>query len=185
MPGLLVSVRSADEARSALAGGATVIDIKEPARGPLGRANADIWRDVVEAVGEAVPVSAALGEIADWRGLGAVEARTWRKLAYCKLGLAGAGEGWERAWSNVVTESRESPTAPPLPPLIKVGGQRGRKTPPATRHPPPATRFGLRSSTPIGGRPPRRGPTRFWTLRFGWAAGESWWIRGKSRGRAR
>ena len=37
-PKLLVSVRSADEARAALAGGADLIDVKEPAHGPLGAA---------------------------------------------------------------------------------------------------------------------------------------------------
>ena len=38
-PGLLVSVRSADEAIAALAGGADVIDVKEPNRGALGAAD--------------------------------------------------------------------------------------------------------------------------------------------------
>lgn len=37
---LLVSVRSAQEASDAMAGGADVIDVKEPDRGPLGRADA-------------------------------------------------------------------------------------------------------------------------------------------------
>ena len=46
MAGLLVSVRSAEEARAALAGGATVIDIKEPDRGPLGRAEPEVWQQV-------------------------------------------------------------------------------------------------------------------------------------------
>ena len=35
---LLVSVRSAAEAEEALAGGAALIDVKEPANGPLGKA---------------------------------------------------------------------------------------------------------------------------------------------------
>ena len=66
MPGLLVSVRSADEARAALAGGADVIDIKEPGRGPLGRADEATWRAVRAEVAGRVPVSAALGELAAW-----------------------------------------------------------------------------------------------------------------------
>ncbi|MBY0228781.1 MAG: (5-formylfuran-3-yl)methyl phosphate synthase, partial [Gemmataceae bacterium] len=37
MPGLIVSVRSADEARIALENGADLIDVKEPSRGALGR----------------------------------------------------------------------------------------------------------------------------------------------------
>ena len=38
-PKLLVSVRTIEEARAALAGGADIIDIKEPTRGSLGRAD--------------------------------------------------------------------------------------------------------------------------------------------------
>ena len=34
-PGLLVSVRAADEVAAALDGGADIIDVKEPAKGPL------------------------------------------------------------------------------------------------------------------------------------------------------
>jgi uncharacterized protein (UPF0264 family) len=65
-PGLLVSVRSAEEARAALAGGADLIDVKEPSRGPLGRADTEIIQSIVNAVADRVPVSAALGEWADW-----------------------------------------------------------------------------------------------------------------------
>jgi (5-formylfuran-3-yl)methyl phosphate synthase len=64
--GLLVSVRSAHEARAALAGGADLIDVKEPTRGPLGRADLDVVQSVVDEVGDRVPVSAALGEWRDW-----------------------------------------------------------------------------------------------------------------------
>ena len=64
-PGLLVSVRSAAEACAALAGGAALIDVKEPAHGPLGRASDDVIRAVMDAVGGRCAVSAALGELAD------------------------------------------------------------------------------------------------------------------------
>src|SRR5437763_1899892 len=59
-PGLQVSVRSAAEAESALAGGADLIDVKEPSRGPLGAADAAVIRDVITAVAGRRPVSAAL-----------------------------------------------------------------------------------------------------------------------------
>ncbi|GIS63269.1 MAG: hypothetical protein CM1200mP2_54940 [Planctomycetaceae bacterium] len=36
--GLLVSVRSGQEARAAIEGGCAVLDVKEPAHGPLGMA---------------------------------------------------------------------------------------------------------------------------------------------------
>ena len=63
MTRLLVSVRSADEARTALAAGVDLIDVKEPARGSLGAASPGVVADVVGAVAGRVPVSAALGEL--------------------------------------------------------------------------------------------------------------------------
>src|SRR5205807_1071510 len=64
---LLVSVRSPDEALAAIKGGADIIDVKEPAHGPLGRADAAVWRAVREAVPPSIPVSVALGEWDEWR----------------------------------------------------------------------------------------------------------------------
>jgi uncharacterized protein (UPF0264 family) len=82
--GLLVSVRCADEARAALEGGATLIDIKEPARGALGRADDETIAAVLHAVAGRRPVSAALGEWAD--GIGSYSDSN---LSYIKWGLAG------------------------------------------------------------------------------------------------
>ena len=48
--GLLVSVRSADEADAALAGGADLIDCKEPARGPLGVAEPEVVAAILDRV---------------------------------------------------------------------------------------------------------------------------------------
>ena len=44
---LLVSVRSAEEAASALAGGADVIDAKDPAAGTLGPVAAQVFREMM------------------------------------------------------------------------------------------------------------------------------------------
>jgi uncharacterized protein (UPF0264 family) len=60
---LLVSVRNAAEADAALAGGADLIDIKEPANGPLGRADECVIGQIIEAVAGRAPVSAACGEL--------------------------------------------------------------------------------------------------------------------------
>ena len=49
-PRLLVSVRNADEAIAALAGGAHVIDVKEPERGSLGAADTSAIAEIVLAV---------------------------------------------------------------------------------------------------------------------------------------
>ena len=62
MTRLLVSVRSAAEAEAALAGGAALIDVKEPDRGALGRADDAVIADVVRAVAGRAPVSAAASQ---------------------------------------------------------------------------------------------------------------------------
>ena len=59
MTQLLVSVRSAAEAESAAAGGAGLIDVKEPSRGAMGKADDRTIADVVRAVAGRRPVSAA------------------------------------------------------------------------------------------------------------------------------
>ncbi len=55
MSSLLVSVRSADEALSALKGGAAVIDVKDPDRGPLGLASPEVWDEVKQGRGDIRP----------------------------------------------------------------------------------------------------------------------------------
>ncbi len=62
---LLVSVRSAEEARVAMAGGAEIIDAKEPSLGALGAVEGAVLREIIEAVGETRPVSAVLGDAGD------------------------------------------------------------------------------------------------------------------------
>lgn len=96
MTGLLVSVRSAAEAEAALAGGADIIDVKEPANGPLGFAGWDVIRDVVQTVSDRVPVSAALGELVEWNTRPASSARPRGvALDFVKWGLAWyARPGW-------------------------------------------------------------------------------------------
>ena len=59
---LLVSVRSVDEVGAALAGGADVIDVKEPSRGALGAADPDVVRAITDSVPPTIPVSVALGD---------------------------------------------------------------------------------------------------------------------------
>lgn len=92
MAGLLVSVRDAREAAAALAGGAGLIDVKEPRHGPLGRAAAEVVRAVLDAVAAARPVSAAMGELADWPP-GEWPHETAR-LTFVKWGLARAPADW-------------------------------------------------------------------------------------------
>lgn len=93
MAGLLVSVRSVREAEAALLGGATLIDVKEPLRGPLGRADDATLAAVLRAVAGRRPVSAARGELLEESFVVAEPG-----LSYVKWGLAGCGRrgDWQR-----------------------------------------------------------------------------------------
>jgi len=62
--GLLVSVRSKAEAGEALAGGAAIIDVKEPLRGPLGRADVEVAVAIGCVVGQRGCLTVACGELA-------------------------------------------------------------------------------------------------------------------------
>jgi uncharacterized protein (UPF0264 family) len=95
-PRLLVSVRDAAEAEAALAGGADLIDVKEPSRGALGRADASVIADVVRVVGGRAPVSAALGELRECPLVGtAIDLP--EGIAYVKWGLTGL---LRREWAH-------------------------------------------------------------------------------------
>jgi len=87
---LLVSVRDADESRAALAGGADIIDAKEPSAGALGAVDLFTLQDIVAAVGAVRPVTAALGDAACTSTVG----RLAREYAHAgatlvKIGFAG------------------------------------------------------------------------------------------------
>jgi uncharacterized protein (UPF0264 family) len=98
MAQLLVSVRSADEVEPALAGGAALIDVKEPAGGPLGRADDAVVAQVVRAVGGRCPVSAALGELRSLgvRSQGSGVSRACPILTPDSCPLTPVGEGFRR-----------------------------------------------------------------------------------------
>jgi uncharacterized protein (UPF0264 family) len=81
-----------------VAGGASVIDVKEPDAGPLGRAPESVWRDVRRAVPSHAPVSVALGELSEWRPGPTLPPEAVDGVSFCKLGLAHAGPGWRDEW---------------------------------------------------------------------------------------
>ena len=89
---LLISVRSVAEAQAAVAGGADLIDVKEPAHGAMGRARPEVIAEIVRCVDGRRPVSAALGELADE----ADSAKSPAGLQYVKLALANAPADWRR-----------------------------------------------------------------------------------------
>src|SRR5262249_14206859 len=107
---LLVSVRSEAEARAALAGGAAIIDVKEPSLGSLGMASRIIWRRVRRVVPRSTIVSVALGELTDWTASDriAVPGRSWTGIGYRKVGLAGVGPTWREDWRALRERLRET-----------------------------------------------------------------------------
>jgi len=120
LPRLLVSVRNTDEAREALSGGCDLLDVKEPRRGPLGKADNSTIAETVRVTSDRreanseIWVSAALGEAEQWRCSEGVP-RLPDGLDFVKLGLAGLGP--DRAateqWSSVM-RSFESSSAKPF-----------------------------------------------------------------------
>ena len=99
---LLVSVRNVAEAEAALAGGADLIDVKEPAHGPMGMARPPVIAEVVQYVNGRRPVSAALGELADDPGTDALPAG----LHYVKLALAHAPADWRERLERRLAAAR-------------------------------------------------------------------------------
>jgi uncharacterized protein (UPF0264 family) len=90
---LLVSVRSADEVPAALAGGADIIDAKEPARGPLGAVEQEVLSAIGARTPGSVPLSVALGDCTNEAEVrAAVEAARLPERSapvYLKLGFSG------------------------------------------------------------------------------------------------
>jgi uncharacterized protein (UPF0264 family) len=87
---LLVSVTSVVDAAAALAGGADLVDAKDPAAGALGAVSIEQFRRIVAAVAGARPVTAALGDAADEPAIEQT-ARAFAGLgaSFVKLGFAG------------------------------------------------------------------------------------------------
>ncbi len=111
---LLVSVRSAEEARAAMAGGAEIIDAKEPSLGALGAVEIGVLREIIEAVDGTRPVSAALGDVGDVALL-ADRAReaTEAGAMFVKVGFADVREmGAVRERLARVTEGALLPSSP-------------------------------------------------------------------------
>lgn len=87
---LLVSVRNAAEAAAACAGGADIVDAKEPAAGALGAVDITTFHDILATVSNSRPVTAALGDAQDERDVERTAAAYARAGAWLvKIGFAG------------------------------------------------------------------------------------------------
>jgi uncharacterized protein (UPF0264 family) len=87
---LLVSARNAADAAAALAGGADILDAKEPSAGALGAVTIEVLRDMLSTVDAARPVSAALGDANNTTAIERqVRACAVAGVAFVKIGFAG------------------------------------------------------------------------------------------------
>jgi (5-formylfuran-3-yl)methyl phosphate synthase len=115
---LLVSVRSAEEVGSALAGGADIIDAKEPSRGSLGPVEPSVLREIGASVPPSVPLSVALGDFEDGAGaaeaIGALDLTARPAGVFVKLGLAGGSTSGAGAtlFRAAVKAARTAPCGP-------------------------------------------------------------------------
>jgi len=91
---LLVSVGDVEEAAAALAGGADIVDAKDPLVGPLGAVRPRVLRGIRTAVGDARPVTAAIGDASDEFAVEAVAHEFASAGAtLLKVGFAGIDSG--------------------------------------------------------------------------------------------
>ena len=90
---LLISVRDGAEASAALAGGADLIDAKDPAAGSLGAVALQALMGIHRAVGSARPVTAALGDAATETSIEQLAfAFASAGTAFVKVGFAGISD---------------------------------------------------------------------------------------------
>ena len=110
IPQLLVSVRDVNEAEAALAGGTSILDVKEPHAGALGQASLAVISEIaILAAKRKTPCSAAFGELIEWTrprsSLGVCRV----DLDYAKLGLVGATAGQlAPQWGEVIRRIEDS-----------------------------------------------------------------------------
>lgn len=115
---LLVSVRDPEEVDEALAGGADIVDAKEPDLGPLGAVPLPRLRAIAARVPAGVPLSIALGDPrtaeAGVRAVREIDAIPVPGPAFLKVGCLGVGGPGPAAslLAAVVAAARSLPAAP-------------------------------------------------------------------------
>ena len=117
---LLVSVRAGDEVAAALAGGADIIDAKEPARGSLGPVSPEVLQAIAARVPAPVPLSVALGDFTEpdavRLAVAGVKVPGRSAPTYVKLGFA--GERSEAAVTSLVRAALDAVAATPVRPIV-------------------------------------------------------------------
>jgi uncharacterized protein (UPF0264 family) len=125
---LLISVGDPLEATDAVAGGADIIDIKNPDEGPLGAHAPAVMRAIRDVVPASVPVSATIGDLPDRPGTAALAAFGAAALGmrFVKVGLAASPRvDCASAFLRRVVEAVSIVASPPT--VVAVGFGDGPK----------------------------------------------------------
>jgi (5-formylfuran-3-yl)methyl phosphate synthase len=118
---LLVSVVDAGEAAAALAGGASIVDVKNPAEGALGAADLGALLALRAALPAAVPLSVALGDSTSQPGQIALAAYAAASLGAGYVKIALRGPDADEALAVLRAARRGAEAARPGCALIAVG----------------------------------------------------------------
>ena len=118
---LLVSVTSLEEARGAIAGGADILDVKNPAEGSLGAHFPRVIQGVRAMAPRSLPVSAAIGDMPNLPGTAALAALGAATCGadYIKVGLWGPGTEAEAI--GLLQEVQQAVSAFPNVAIIAAG----------------------------------------------------------------
>ena len=113
---LLVSVASEDEAKSALEGGADIIDAKDPQVGSLGPVSRRTLAEIRTVVPASIPLSAALGDVASSADVEVAFDLVIEPLQFVKIGFRGVVEAGTVAalLGQSVTRAARLPGTPRL-----------------------------------------------------------------------
>jgi uncharacterized protein (UPF0264 family) len=130
---LLVSVRDAVEARAALDGGAGIIDAKEPAAGALGPVSGATLTAIRTVVPAAVPLSAALGDVATAQQVERAFLPVLVPLSFVKLGFLGVDDAptIRRLLALAVERCALLPSAPRVVAVAYADWRETRSLPPS------------------------------------------------------
>lgn len=139
MAGLLVSIRSVEEARLILTTSVGIIDVKEPKKGSLGAARPSVIAEIAREIPRHLPLSVALGEVME-RDAHSTSIDLPSNVCYAKLGLAGCATApdWLDKWSRqlellpqstvrvaVAYADWQRAECPPPEDVIQIGAQFG------------------------------------------------------------
>ena len=111
---LMVSVISAAEAGDAIAGGAEILDVKNPLEGSLGAQPPDVIREITELASGRIEISVAIGDLPDLPGTAALAALGAAACGanYIKAGLYGPKR--ESDARNLLFRVRQAVTGYPV-----------------------------------------------------------------------